>query len=67
MTSTDCRRTSTCELWEEYTYHTHTHTHMDKHMEKAFFFLNDNVETGSVAKRMVSVCEVLDPITSAKI
>lgn len=66
MTSTDCRQTSTCELWEEYTYH--THTHMDKHMEKAFFFfINDNVETGSVAKRMVSVREVLDPITSAKI
>lgn len=50
-------------------YIPHTHTHMDKHMEKAFFFffINDNVETGSVAKRMVSMHEVLDPITSAKI
>lgn len=65
MASTDCRPTSTCELWEENTYH--THTHMDKPMEKAFFFFNDNVETGSVAKRMVSMHEVPDPITSAKI
>ena len=64
MTSTNCRLTSTCELWEEHTYD--THTHMDKHMEKVFF-LNDNVETGSVAKRMVSMHEVLDPITSTKV
>lgn len=46
---------------------THTLTWISLWKRLFFFFFNDNVETGSVAKRMVSMREVPDPITSAKI
>lgn len=42
-----------------------THTLTCISIWKSFF--NDNVETGSVARLMVSMHEVLDPITSTKV